>query len=72
MKNCTLPFGGLFFLFSGDFQQLKPVEDTHLFVDTPHKQKNGQRPHQGFLLRKQVVKRTVILMQAYQAVDPTV
>jgi PIF1-like helicase len=72
LKNCTLPFGGLFVLFSGDFQQLKPVKDTCLFIDTSCKQKKGRRPHEGFLLWKQVVKRTVILTQAYRAIDPSV
>jgi PIF1-like helicase len=79
-KGNSLPFGGLYVLFIGDFQQLKPVKDRPLFVEPLLRQKSGKsikkkvedeyrRARDGYMLWKDVTERTVMLTGQYRASD---
>jgi PIF1-like helicase len=73
-KHSTLPFGGLFVLFGGDFHQLPPIQDKCLYHNTPHKgsipgKKRDISYREGFQLWKEVTNTTVLLTQNYRAVD---
>ena len=75
IKGNDLPFGGLHVLFCGDFQQLKPVQDTPLFVRPKSgskkgkDDKNGDLVH-GYELWSMVTETTIILRRNYRARDP--
>jgi hypothetical protein len=79
LKHSTLPFGGLYILFSGDFHQLPPVQDKCLYHTTrlsesmqPGSERRKARAlanQQGYNLWRKVTETTVVLTQNYRATD---
>jgi len=75
-KGSILPFGGLYVMFCGDFQQLKPVRDKPLFkvpwanVQVSKKTTYMKKVEQGYFLWQNVTKTTVMLRHNYRAKDP--
>jgi hypothetical protein len=81
-KGNTLPFGGLYVLFTGDFHQLPPVRDTALYHETTMydiaerastaQQKLLAKRRHGFLLWQGITETTVLLTEHYRARDESV
>jgi PIF1-like helicase len=71
IKGCAVPFGGLFVLFSGDFNQLRAVGDKCLYhpISEPSDKitKAQQQQNEGLFLWRGVITQTVLLKQHYRA-----